>query len=105
MVSAMQAGFSWPSISTVHLVGQPHAAPLHLVGRDQLGARPHPRSGRHRIGEANLVATVVDAVAHVVDVRDLVIEHRDQRQRQETVRDRFAARHVFFARSTSTWIH
>src|SRR5258708_35566994 len=76
------------------LVGEPHAATGHRVGGKQLGARADLGAGGHRAGEAHLVAAVIDAVADVVDVRNLVIEPRDQGEGQEPVGDGLAARHV-----------
>ena len=94
MVSATQAGRSCPSISIVTWFGETNTAAVHGIGRDQLDPPAHARTGRHHAGEAHFVAAVVDAALYVVDVRNLMAEHRNQRQGQKAVGDRLAARHL-----------
>ena len=66
----------------------------HVVNRRERDSRADSRTGRHRRHEPHAVESVVEGHARAVD-RDRVAHQRaEQRQRQESVRDRRAERRV-----------
>src|SRR5213075_1397102 len=72
---------------------------LHAIALDVLEflhgkARAHARADWHGRGEANAIQAVVDAHAPVAEGEGRLRQMREQRERQETMRDRAAERRI-----------
>src|SRR5262245_4544577 len=77
-----------------HLRGHPDAVPRHLVdGHDAL-VQPDARAGRYRVGEANLIGTVVETSLALGDLDEGGRHAWHQGEGQIAVGDRLALGHL-----------